>query len=198
MPDHCPPALPPPQQVPSNFHESINTSLTAACGPRIEAETFRRNRPRGAPSPPDPPSPFEGRFRSHLRVSASVVRLGQGYPWAPRHERRRSALLMLRCPSKAGPRSIRPRTPPDGEGQPQSPNKIRPDATHSSPPPHTGPKLIPFRPRIHHKALWRGGAGAGFGGETQNPRFRVRGKWSPLATWGQGFLGFGRPNPCLP
>ena len=73
-----------------------------------------------------------------------------------------------------------------GDGLEEFSNEFNPTPPTISPASRSALTLAPFRPRIHHKALWRGGAGAGFGGETQDPRFRVRGKWSPLATWGQG------------
>ena len=52
--------------------------------------------------------------------------------------------------------------------------------------------LIP--PRIHRKALRRGGVGAGLEGKTRNLMHRVRGKWSPSGDPGEA-AGVG---PVLP
>ena len=52
--------------------------------------------------------------------------------------------------------------------------------------------LVPHR--IHQEASWRGGAGAGDGGKTQNLILRVRGKWSPSGDTGEaGWFRTGQP-----
>ena len=48
------------------------------------------------------------------------------------------------------------------------------------------PTICPFRSRIHRRACWRGGAGAGREGETRNLVVRVRRKWSPSGDMGRG------------
>ena len=47
------------------------------------------------------------------------------------------------------------------------------------------PTISPSRSRIHQEAFWRGGAGAGHEGQTQNLMLRVRGKWFPSGDVGR-------------
>jgi len=54
-----------------------------------------------------------------------------------------------------------------------------------SPPSSTAPTMPPSRPRIHRKALRRGGVGAGREGVTRNFMHRACGKWSPSGDTGE-------------
>ncbi len=57
------------------------------------------------------------------------------------------------------------------------------------------PTIPPSRPRIHRKALRRGGVGAGLEGMTRNLMHRARGKWSPSGDTGE-MAGY-RTDPAV-
>jgi len=92
-----------------------------------------------------------------------------------RHRRR----CFYRTPPFCHPRA-RPEDP-RGPERPHSPVK-RPSVF---PAPRTRAYNSPIPPRIHRKALRRGGVGAGYEGQTRNLMRRVRGKWSPSGDPGE-------------
>jgi hypothetical protein len=79
----------------------------------------------------------------------------------------------------------RPRRPSSGDVNASHPLIFQQNPLPISPPSPTMPTILPSRPRIHRKALRRGGVGAGRGGMTRNLMPRACGKWSPSGDTGE-------------
>jgi hypothetical protein len=89
----------------------------------------------------------------------------------------------------------RPHCPSSGDVNASRPLISLPNPLPISPPSSTMPTIFSSRPRIHRKALRRGGVGAGREGMTRNLMHRACGKWSPSGDTGE--MAGCRTNPVV-